>query len=40
MKNALQTRIQQIKTTIADFKAEFSLLQELKYLREILWQLK
>lgn len=40
MLHALQTRIQTIKTWLANIKAECAPLQELKYLGEILWQLK
>lgn len=40
MLHALQTHIQTIKTWLANTKAEWSPLQELKYLGEILWQLK
>lgn len=40
MLHALQTHIQTIKTWLANIKAEWSPVQELKYLGEILWQLK
>ncbi|MDX1914844.1 MAG: hypothetical protein SFU55_04600 [Methylophilus sp.] len=40
MKHALQTQIQNVKTWLANIKAHFKPLQELKYLGDILWQLK
>jgi len=40
MLHALQTHIQTIKTWVTNIKAEWSPLQELKHLGELLWQLK
>jgi hypothetical protein len=40
MQIALQTEIQNVKTWLAELMADFKPLQELKYLGEILWQLK
>jgi hypothetical protein len=40
MKQALHTKVTNMKTWLTTAKAEFKPMQELKYLGEILWQLK
>jgi len=40
MEIALQTQVTHVKTWLAHIKAKWSLVQELRYLGEKLWQLK